>query len=73
MRSAGTLTGWIRTAYTPTECLPPEGFTWTSHNLRKGAASAAHAIGARLTDIRFAGGWATTSNVFQLKYIDFTM
>ena len=73
MWSADTLTEWLRAAYTAAECLPPEGFSWTSHSLRKGAASAAHAIGARLTDIRFAGGWATTSNVLEAKYIDFTM
>jgi hypothetical protein len=71
--SADTLTEWLRAAYTAADCLPPEGFSWTSHSLRKGAASAAHAIGARLTDIRFAGGWATTSNVLEAKYIDFTM
>jgi hypothetical protein len=44
-----------------------------SHSLRKGAASAAHAIGARLTDIRYAGGWSTNSTVLEAKYIDFTM
>jgi hypothetical protein len=73
LRSADTLTEWLRTAYTAAQCLPPEGFNWTSHSLRKRAASAALAIGARLTDIRFAGGWATTSNVLEAKYIDFTM
>jgi hypothetical protein len=52
---------------------PPDGFSWTSHSLRKGAASAAYAIGARLTDIRYAGGWSTNSTVLASKYIDFTM
>ena len=70
---ADTLTEWLRTAYTAAECLPLEGFSWTSDSLRKGAASKAHAIGARFTYIRFAGGWATTSNVLEAKYIDFTM
>ena len=69
---ADTLTEWLRAAYTAADCLPPEGFSWTSHSLRKEAASVAHAIGARLTDIRFAGGWVTTSNVLEDKYIDFT-
>jgi hypothetical protein len=73
MWSADTLTEWLRAAYMATDSLPPEGFNWTSHNLRKGAASEAPAIGARLTDIRFAGGWATTSNVLEAKNIDFTM
>ena len=74
MWSADTLTEWLRAAYTAADSLPPEGLNrWTSHSLRKGAASAAHAIGARLTENRFAGGWATTSNVLEAEYIDFTM
>ncbi len=52
---------------------PPEGFSWTSHNLRKGVASASNAIGARLTDIRYAGGWSTNSTVLEAKYINFAM
>ena len=52
---------------------PPEGFTWTSHNLRKGSASVANAIGVHLTDIRYAGGWSTNSTVMEAKYIDFAM
>jgi hypothetical protein len=71
--SALTLTDWLRAAFTAAGHLPPEGFSWTSHSLRKGAASAANAIGARLTDIRYQGGWATNSNVLEAKYIDFTM
>ena len=71
--SALTLTDWLQTAFAATGHSPPEGFSWTSHSLRKGAASAANAIGARLTDIRYQGGWATNSNVLEAKYIDFTM
>ncbi len=44
-----------------------------SHNLRKGVAFAAHAIVARLNDIRFIGGWVTTSNVLDVNYIDLTI
>ena len=55
------------------DCRPPAGFAWTSHNLRKGAASAIYAIGARLTYIRYAGGWSTNSTVLEAKYINFTM
>eukprot|EP00873_Tetraselmis_striata_P027286 jgi/Tetstr1/447550/TSEL_034929.t1 len=33
------------------------------HSLRKGAASAANAIGAPLSHIRYQGGWDTTSDV----------
>ncbi len=71
--SADTLFGWLRDACNAVECHPPDGFSWTSHNLRKGAASAANAIGARLTDIRYIGGWSTNSNVLTSKYIDFAM
>ena len=71
--TANTLSGWLTAAYTAALCLPPAGFAWTSHSLRKGAASAAYAIGARLTDIRYAGGWSTNSTVLEAKYIDFTM
>ena len=71
--SANTLSGWLKTAYTAAQLLPPEGFSWTSHSLRKGSASAANAIGVRLTDIRYAGGWSTNSTVLEAKYIDFAM
>ena len=67
------LSRWLTTAYTTARCLPPAGFAWTSHNIRKGAPSAAYAIGARLMDIRYAGGWSTSSTVLEAKYIDFTM
>ena len=73
MWSSLTLMVWLRAAYTATGHLPPEGFSRTSHNLRKGAASAANAIGARLANICYQGGWATNSNVIEVKYIDFTM
>jgi len=73
MWSSLTLTDWLHAAYTTAGHSSPEGFSWTSHNLRKGAASAANAIGARLTDIRYQGGWATNSNVLEAKYIEFTM
>ncbi len=52
---------------------PPEGLSWTSHSLRKGVASAANAIGVRLTDIRYASEWSTNSTVLEAKYIDFAM
>ena len=73
MWSALTLTEWPRVAFTIAGHLPSEGFSWTSHILRKGAASAANAIRARLTNIRYQGGWAMSSNVLEAKYIDFTM
>eukprot|EP00873_Tetraselmis_striata_P034729 jgi/Tetstr1/454993/TSEL_041853.t1 len=48
---------------------PLEATTATVVRLRKGAASAANAIGVPLPDIRYQGGWATNSNVV-LDYID---
>jgi len=71
--TADTSTVWLHMAYGAAGHQPPDGFSWTSHSLRKGAASAAYAIGARLTDIRYAGGWSTNSTVLTSKYIDFTM
>ncbi len=52
---------------------PPAGINWTSHSLRKGAASAANAIKVPLNDIRYAGGWSTNSTGLESKYIDFSM
>ena len=71
--TANTLSGWLTAAYTAALCLPPAGFAWTSHSLRKGVASAAYAIGAKVTDIRYAGGWSINSTVLEAKYIDFIM
>ena len=71
--TSNTLSGWFTTAYTTTLCRPPAGFAWTSNNFRKGTASATYAIGAKLTDIRYAGGWSTISTILEAKYIGFTM
>jgi len=71
--SAETLSGWLRASFTAAGHSPPNGFSRISHNLRKGVASASNAIPIRLTNIRFAGGWATNSTVLEAKYIDFAM
>ena len=73
MWSADTLTELLRTAFTAAKCPPRARGLQLDLTLRKGAASTSHAIGVRLTDIRCAGGWATTSNVLETKYIDFTI
>jgi hypothetical protein len=73
MCSTLTLPEWLRAGFIAAGHLPPEGFRWTSHSLQKGTASAANAIGARLTNIRYQGGWPTNSKVLEAKYIDFTM
>ena len=51
----------------------PRRFQLDSHILRKVIASVAIAIGARLTNIRYVGGWSTNSTVLEAKYIDFAM
>eukprot|EP00873_Tetraselmis_striata_P023804 jgi/Tetstr1/444068/TSEL_003308.t1 len=67
--TAATMSNWLSTAVNLVNAAPPAGTSWTSHSLRKGAASAANAIGAPLSHIRYHGGWATNSDVV-LDYID---
>jgi hypothetical protein len=55
--TARTITEWIREACNTIGASPLTQFKWTSHSLRKGAASAAACIGAPLTKIRYTGGW----------------
>ena len=71
--TADTVYGWLLLACNDVRCHLPEGFSWTSHNLRKGTASAANANGVRFTDIRYVGGWSTSYTVLEAKYIDFAM
>jgi hypothetical protein len=52
---------------------PPDGFKWTSHSLRKGAAFAASCIGAPLHVVKYMGGWAQNISVTEGKYIDPTV
>jgi hypothetical protein len=35
---------------------PRDGFVWTSHSLRKGATTAAYAIGVNMQKMKFFGG-----------------
>eukprot|EP00873_Tetraselmis_striata_P040443 jgi/Tetstr1/460707/TSEL_005894.t1 len=67
--TAATMSDWLFTTVRLVNAAPPAGTSWTSHNLRKGAASAANAIGVPLSHIRYQGGWATNSDVV-LDYID---
>eukprot|EP00873_Tetraselmis_striata_P035201 jgi/Tetstr1/455465/TSEL_042294.t1 len=67
--TAATMSDWLSTAVRLVGAAPPAGTSWTSHSLRKRAASAANAIGAPLCHIRYQGGWATNSDVV-LDYID---
>ena len=67
--TAATLSAWILQACTLVGCSPPPGLKWTSHSLRKGAATHMSAVGVPLPTIRFWGGWARDSSVV-LHYID---
>eukprot|EP00873_Tetraselmis_striata_P019426 jgi/Tetstr1/439690/TSEL_028109.t1 len=67
--TAATMSAWLSTAVNLVNVAPPASTSWTSHSLRKGAASAANAIGAPLSHIRYQGGWATNSDAV-MDYID---
>jgi hypothetical protein len=54
--TVGTIIEWIREACNAIGASPPALFKWTSHSLRKGAASTTACIGAPLTKIRYIGG-----------------
>ena len=71
--AASTISTWLSLALLAVNSSAPAGFKWTSHSLRKGAASAASCIGAPLPVIKFMGGWAKNSSVTEGKYIDPTM
>ena len=60
---------WMASALAAVGATPPPGYTWTSHSLRKGAASAARAIRVTLDVIRYFGGWAVNSAVVN-DYVD---
>ena len=48
---------------------PPRGEMWSGHSLRKGAASAADAIGVSIARICHVGGWSSRSMTVR-DYID---
>eukprot|EP00873_Tetraselmis_striata_P037473 jgi/Tetstr1/457737/TSEL_044282.t1 len=66
---AGRLSQFAEFCHDSENISPLEATTATVVRLRKGAASAANAIGVPLSHIRYQGGWATNSDVV-LDYID---
>ena len=60
---------WIQLALGWLGCIPPEGGHFTAHSTRKGAATAARAVGTMLERVCFFGGWAQTSSAVH-RYID---
>eukprot|EP00873_Tetraselmis_striata_P042439 jgi/Tetstr1/462703/TSEL_007668.t1 len=67
--TSATVTDWLQLVAHMLEEHPPPGFVWTSHSLRKGAATAAYAIGVVLQKIKHFGGWALSPSVV-LDYIN---
>ena len=70
--TAATLSAWLALACQTVAHQPPPGLKWTSHSLRKGAATCMNAIGVPLPTIRYWGGWARDSSVVH-DYIDPTV
>eukprot|EP00873_Tetraselmis_striata_P041867 jgi/Tetstr1/462131/TSEL_007199.t1 len=66
---AGRLSQFAEFCHDSENNSPLEATTATVVRLRKGAASAANAIGVTLSHIRYQGGWATNYDVV-LDYID---
>jgi hypothetical protein len=54
--TANTLSGWLNEAASTMRERPLEGFCWTSHSLRKGAATAAYNVGVTLHKIKYFRG-----------------
>jgi hypothetical protein len=72
-QAAPTLSASLLDAYTAIGAARPRGFKWTSHSLRKCAASVASCIATPLHVVKYMGGWTTNSLVTEGKYIDPTM
>ena len=70
--SAEVGTRWLLTSCRRHGFAPPPGFAWSSHSLRKGAASAASALLVPLGTICYVGGWSIKSRVVH-DYIDPTV
>ena len=69
--SARTFDGWLQhvAASLSPPAVPPAGYKWTGHSLRKGAASAAAALGVPRHLIEHLGVWASGSRTLGLHYI----
>jgi hypothetical protein len=60
---------WVKLTLDHVGATPPRGETWSGHSLRKGAASAANAIGVSLAKICHVGGWSVKASTVH-DYID---
>jgi len=70
--SSAYCTAWLQQACAHLKLSAPPGFSWTSHSLRSGAASAAFAVGVPERSICYYGGWAPGSQSLN-RYIDLTV
>ena len=71
--TSATQDGWLQEALLHVGLEPPPGQAWSGHSPRKGAASAANAIGVTIAKIAYYGGWAPSSTTLPRDYIDPTM
>ena len=63
-------TTWLQNSMKFVGITAPQGCKYTSHSLRKGAATAAYVIQVPLEIICFFGHWAVASKTVKEKYID---
>ena len=68
--TSATQSAWLQQVLSHLGAQPPAGFKWTGHSLRKGAASAAAAVGVPLHVIAFYGTWSLDSATLAKDYID---
>ena len=67
--ASSQIDGWLQLVLLRFGISPPAGETWSGHSLRKGAASAASAVGVALDRICWCGGWSIHGSVVH-DYID---
>ena len=72
-REDAVATDWVQAACAHLRATPPMGGKYTSHCLRKGGASAAHAVGVSYDDICILGDWAPGSSTPRKHYIDLSV
>ena len=62
-------TAWLLRACAAVSAAPPDGWEWSSHSLRSGAATAANAQGVPISTIEHYGGWVPGSTTLRQVYI----
>ena len=67
-KNLGIITEWLLLLLVELDIPTPPGVKWTGHSLRRGGASAAHAIGVSIAVIMAWGLWKSLASA--LLYID---